>query len=86
MLFGNSVLYISSKRKYSYHTLAKYNKKTQNMHVFFIHAFNLSIACMLDKNVYETGIKVSDESMDAIDIEYIGPHHGWSYIIKGFKV
>lgn len=56
------------------------------MHVFFIHAFNLSIACMLDKNVYETGIKESDESMDAIDIEYIGPHHGWSYIIKGFKV
>lgn len=46
----------------------------------------LSVACMLDRNVYETGIKVSDESMDAIDIEYIGPHHGWSYIIKGFEV
>ena len=46
----------------------------------------LSVVCMLDKNVYETGIKVSDENFDAIDIEYIGPHHGWSYIIKGFKV
>lgn len=46
----------------------------------------LSVACMPDRNVYETGIKVSDESMDAIDIEYIGPHHGWSYIIKGFEV
>mgnify|MGYP002702934766 FL=1 len=46
----------------------------------------LSVACMLDRNVYETGIKVSDESMDAIDIEYIGPHHGWSYIINGFEV
>jgi len=44
MLFGNSVLYISSKRKYSYHLLAKYNKKTQNMHGFFIHAFNLVFA------------------------------------------
>ena len=42
----------------------------------------LSVACMLDKNVYETGIKVTDESIDAIDIEYIGPHHGWSYINK----
>ena len=46
----------------------------------------LSVTCMLDKNVYETGIKVTDESIDAIDIEYIGPHHGWSYIIKGFEV
>ena len=46
----------------------------------------LTVACMLDKNVYETGIKVTDESIDAIDIEYIGPHHGWSYIIKGFKL
>lgn len=46
----------------------------------------LSVACMLDKNVYETGIKVTDESIDAIDIEYIGPHHGWSYIVKGFKL
>lgn len=46
----------------------------------------LSVACMLDKNVYETGIKVTDESIDAIDIEYTGSHHGWSYIIKGFKL
>ena len=46
----------------------------------------LSVVCMLDKKVYETGIKVADEDMDAIDIEYIGPHPGWSYIIKGFKV
>ncbi len=46
----------------------------------------LSVVCMLDKNVYETGIKVTNETFDAIDIEYIGPHHGWSYIIKGFKI
>lgn len=46
----------------------------------------LSVVCMLDKNVYETGIKVTNESFDAIDIDYKGPHHGWSYIIKGFKV
>ena len=45
----------------------------------------LSVVCMLDKNVYETGIKVTDENFDAIDIDYIGPYHGWSYIIKGFK-
>ncbi len=46
----------------------------------------LSVVCMLDKNIYETGIKVTNENFDAIDIDYIGPHHGWSYIIKGFKV
>lgn len=46
----------------------------------------LSVVCMLDKNVYETGIKVTNENFDAIDIDYIGPHHGWSYIIRGFKV
>ncbi len=38
--------------------------------------FGLSVACMLDKNVYETVIKVTDERIDAIDIEYTGPHHG----------
>lgn len=46
----------------------------------------LSVVCMLDKKIYETGIKVTDDDMDAIDIKYIGPHLGWSYIIKGFKV
>ena len=44
----------------------------------------LSVACTLDKNIYETGIKVTDAEFNAIDIEYIGPHYGWSYIIKGF--
>ncbi len=42
----------------------------------------LSVACKLDKNIYETGIKVPDKDMDAINIEYIGPHQGWAYIIK----
>ncbi len=46
----------------------------------------LSVICMLDKNIYETGIKVADKDIDSIDIEYIGPHCGWSYIIKGFKL
>ena len=46
----------------------------------------LRVACTLDKNIYETGIKVTDAQFNAIDIEYIGPHYGWSYIIKGFCV
>lgn len=46
----------------------------------------LSVMCMHGKKVYETGIKVADEDMDAIDIEYIGSHQGWLYNIKGFKL
>ncbi len=46
----------------------------------------LSVVCMLDRKIYETGVRVSDKDMDTIDIEYIGPHRGWSYIIKGFLV
>ena len=52
MLFGISVLHISSKRKYSYHLLVKYNKKTQKMYVFFIHAFNLILS------LYESDIRM----------------------------
>lgn len=32
------------------------------------------------------GIGVTNENFDVIDIEYIGSYHGWSYIIKGFKI
>lgn len=46
----------------------------------------LKVACALDRNIYETGIKVSNADFSAIDIEYIGPHTGWGYIIKGFKI
>ena len=35
---------------------------------------------------YVTGLNVSDEELGMIDIEYVGPHKGWSYIIRGFKI
>jgi hypothetical protein len=56
MLFRNSVLYISPKRKYSYHLLVKYNKKTQKMYVFFIHAF---ILIMVDGKFMDVSIYTS---------------------------
>lgn len=46
----------------------------------------LTVACTLDVNTYQTGIKVSNKDFNSIDIEYIGPHKGWSYIIRGFKL
>ena len=46
----------------------------------------LQVFCQADWNEYVTGIKVSDEELELIDIEYVGPHKGWSYIIRGFKI
>ena len=45
----------------------------------------LKVDCQVDYNMYETGIKVTDEEMAAIDIEYLGPGNQHSYIIRGFK-
>jgi len=45
----------------------------------------LSVKCELDENEYETGIKISDEELDKIDIEKIEPFGTWNYIIRGFK-
>ena len=46
----------------------------------------LQVFCQADWNKYETGLNVSDEELELIDIEYTGPHKGWSYIIRGFKI
>ena len=46
----------------------------------------LTVDCVVDRNVYRTGIRVKQDAFDSIDIEYIGPHHGRAYIIRGFKI
>ena len=46
----------------------------------------LTVKCEVDHNVYETGVKIDEDTFDCIDIQYIGPHQGWSYIIRGFKL
>ena len=45
----------------------------------------LHVFCLADWNKYVTGLKVSDDELALIDIQYTGPHKGWSYIIRGFK-
>ena len=45
----------------------------------------LSVLCVPDWNEYITGLKVSDDELDKIDVDYVGPHIGWSYTIRGFK-
>ncbi len=38
-----------------------------------------------DYNIYNTGIKITDEQMSNIDIEPIGEFPQWNYRIRGFK-
>lgn len=45
----------------------------------------LKVICEVDEKIYQTGTKVSDDELDKIDIEFIGPNKGWNYIIRGFK-
>ena len=45
----------------------------------------LTVKCILDENEYQTGIKVSEEYFNNVDIETIEPMPVWNYIIRGFK-
>lgn len=45
----------------------------------------LVVDCVVDENVYESGLKVPDEEFERIDVRYVGPHKGWNYIIAGFR-
>ena len=45
----------------------------------------LKINCVVDENIYERGIKVSDEEMASIDITQIGEFGQWNYVIRGFQ-
>lgn len=45
----------------------------------------LTVKCILDENEYQTGIKVSEEYFNNVDIEAIEPMLTWNYIIRGFK-
>ena len=42
----------------------------------------LKVTCSLDDTEYQTGIKVTDEEFNAINIERLGFHGEWNYIIK----
>ncbi len=45
----------------------------------------LHVVCDVDDKPYQTGIKVSDDELNKMDIEFLGPNKGWNYIIRGFK-
>jgi len=45
----------------------------------------LTVKCILDENVYPTGIHVEDEQYNRVLIERIDPMREWNYIIRGYK-
>jgi hypothetical protein len=45
----------------------------------------LKVVCKEDPRSYEKGIRISDEQLNQIDIEYPDPANKWNYVIKGFR-
>ncbi len=44
--------------------------------------FRIKIKASIDENIYERGLKVSDEEFHKINIEKDGFHGEWNYVIK----
>ncbi len=42
----------------------------------------LKIQCRLDNSKYPTGIKISNEELEAVDIERSDFHGEWNYVIR----
>lgn len=45
----------------------------------------LVVDCEIDNNQYEKSIKISDDEIETVDIERVGPYGDYAYIIRGFK-
>ena len=45
----------------------------------------LVVDCEVDQNKYEKAIKITDEQIETVDIERVGPYGDYAYIIRGFK-
>lgn len=42
----------------------------------------LKVVCKVDTTFYETGIKITEEQKENINITFVGPNEKWNYIIK----
>jgi hypothetical protein len=45
----------------------------------------LVVNCEIDYNQYEKAIKITDDQIETIDMERVGPYGDYAYIIRGFK-
>ena len=42
----------------------------------------LKVQCRVDNNLYQTGLKITSEQKEELNIEYVGPNKKWNYIIR----
>ena len=42
----------------------------------------LKVQCRIDNNQYQTGLKITNEQKEELNIEYVGPNEKWNYIIR----
>lgn len=42
----------------------------------------LEVVCKVDQNTYETGLKITKEQKETINIIFVGPNEKWNYIIR----
>lgn len=42
----------------------------------------LEVVCKVDPNTYETGLKISKEEKENLNITFVGPNEKWNYIIR----
>ena len=45
----------------------------------------LEVVCVVDEKTYLTGIKISEEQKENINIEFLGPNEKWNYVIRPKK-
>lgn len=42
----------------------------------------LEVICKVDTNIYETGVKITEEQKENLNITFVGPNENWNYIIE----
>ena len=42
----------------------------------------LEVSCVVDTNTYETGLKITEEQKENLNITFVGPNEKWNYIIR----
>ena len=42
----------------------------------------LEVVCKVDTNTYKTGLKITEEQKENLNIVFVGPNEKWSYIIR----
>ena len=48
-------------------------------------ATGLKVICKVDSNQYETGLKITEEQEESLNITFVGPNEKWNYIIRPNK-